>query len=196
MGIINLFSRDSLPRTLEDWNVYFWSEADKKTVFDACALAEEVVLLIIEYSNASALFFKCGGAGKRCNRFSVSCDHMMVYPNCLEKSILYYKYVECCVSKKLHRPCYCNVDKINKMRPFVLLFDNQNPIDRCDSNLIQSLVQQAKILIVADAFDKHLPIVLKAIEYKRINPDLHIVSCGNPLFWDKDYIGKNTKAIL
>lgn len=189
MGFVNILLYDSVPEDFKSWSAPNYNYIDdtksvKEKIFNTVFGDErkDSIVIVISTDSFSKVLFNCGQRND-CNQ---NCTQKYK-PNCCAVSTKYYDYVKCRVKRKLKG---LNNDKINCC---VLLYDNC--CNKDVTEFITYFVNSQSRIIIAEHKDLNTPMVQNVVKYAKAQNVKEIVSCGNPLDWDRNYIGKNTKVL-
>lgn len=190
MGVVNILLYDRVPKDFRLWSKPSCNYIDdtklvKKEIFNLVLENEEknIVVVAINADSFSKVLFNCGQR----NNCSQNCTQKYK-PNCCVTCSKYYKDVKCHLKRKLKG---ITTDEISCA---ILLYDNY-----CTNydveHYMNYFINNRTSLVIAEHKDSNMPMVQNITQYAISKNVKQVVSCGNPLDWDANYIGKNTKVL-
>ena len=190
MGVVNILLYDRVPKDFRLWsepsdNCIDDIKSVKGKIFDY-AIGHEIqdsIVIVINTDSFSNVLFNCGQR----NNCSQNCTQKYK-PNCCVTCSKYYKDVKRHLKRKLKG---ITTDGISCA---ILLYDNY-----CTNLDVEHyrnyFINNRTSLVIAEHKDSNMPMVQNITQYAISKNVKQIVSCGNPLDWDANYIGKNTKVL-
>ena len=190
MGYVNILLYDSLPKDFRLWSKPDYNCIDdtklfRTKIFDF-AMGYEIqdsIVIVINTDSFSNVLFNCGQR----NNCSQNCTQKYK-PNCCATCSKYYKDVKCFLKRKLKGITTYEISCA------ILLYDNY-----CTNHDVEDymnhFINNRTSLVIAEHKDSNMPMVQNIIQCAISNNVKQVVSCGNPLDWDTNYIGKNTKVL-
>lgn len=192
MPIINILTYNSAPSCFTDWlkpsTSYMQDSMEiKEKVFnkEMTTDIDFIATVLTDAQTFHSAFFNCGQKNDCPN----PCEHMLANPNCVGRSNSFYGFATNSIKRKIKLKA-SNL----KILYFLLLFDIRSTFQ--EPMELHWLLDATDLLVVADDNDKLLPTVKQALKYAKAHHRIkNTVCCGNPLYWNNNYINQNVKIL-
>lgn len=172
MGITDVKSYNCILNNLEDWNIKNANEHVKADIFDLVMKGPfSVITVMVESDIISKLFLN--------NDKTTNLGH----------SSKYYKKAINTIKRKISE----NFSARKKY--FLMIYDKDDSASEFEASQIDTLLQMTSVLVIAAENNVSSYIFDDVKKYKEKYSSIEVITCGNPLYWDVNYIGKSTKKI-
>ena len=191
MEFENIFTYDRQPKSFFDWFSVAQNAADcrmsfKQKLFTYRVLPtlSEIITVVIESNTYAQIMPKktCIEDNNQSCILSQKTESVSPY----EK---YYSVAETMAKRKL------NLTKTSSRDYFLVLY-SKNSIDKEISDFAKNLLAISTYLIIVADSNSCISLINEVMRYTNGPNIKRIISCGNPLEWSHNYIGKNTRILF